>query len=124
MKYAVVFSETGCDAVVEADSVIEAIRKVDPIFRYSSEFSEWPEYDKFSVAEKGGGVEKIDAEKCKGVIDWIKEVGKDDKENGYPSLAHEDDFTVFIPTKGDQSIYVYQTNHPACECYYKFWEKK
>ena len=124
MKYAVVFSETGCDAVVEADSVIEAIRKVDPIFRYSSEFSEWPEYDRFTTAEKKGAIKVANRDNCLKTINWIKEVGKDTSENGYPTLASEESFTVFIPAEGDQCIYVYETNHPTCECYYKYWEQR
>jgi len=123
MKYAIVFSETGCDAVVEAETAIEAIHKVDPIFRYSSSVCESPEYDKFSTAEKKGAVKIFTGSECRDSVTWINDVGQDDRE-GYPSLATEKDFTVFCPNKGDQAIYVYQTYHPVCGNYYKYWSEK
>ena len=116
-KFAIVFSETGCDAVVEADSAIEAIRKVNPVLRYSSELCEWPEYDRFTTIEKKGTIKEVPIEKCQETIDWIKKVGKDNRDDGYPTLASKKSFTVYVPTGSDQAIYVYETNHPVCEQY-------
>lgn len=44
--YAVTHSESGRADFVEAKNHAEALRKADPLMCYSSEHSEWPEYDR------------------------------------------------------------------------------
>lgn len=66
--YAVTHSESGRAEFCEAASHEEALRKIDPLMRYSSEHSEWPEYDR--ATDKG---ELVDAHL--GHQEFIREYG-------------------------------------------------
>lgn len=110
-KFAIAFSETGCEAVVEAPNKEQAIIESNNLVRYSSEHSEWPEFDLLKVVWEKSKYEVLDNASHK---EFLLKYGCNEGGD-YPKLTGE--LLVFLPTKGDQAVYIYETDHPAVEYY-------
>lgn len=105
MRYAIVMSETGKEQVIEAASAAEAIEKSFVVVRYSSEVSEWPEYDRLSVMWEKGQYELIREETHR---KFLEECGERNSKD-FPRITG--DLLVIFPFGGEQCVYIYETDH-------------